>query len=156
MKYNYPAIFTPAEESGYYVQFCDAENWFTEGETFEEAMLMAEDALNLMLWGAEKDGDDIPTPTPIEEVKLNEGEIVKMIHADTEAYAKKMEEYKAIEADSIKAASERAGLSMKQLVELIGAPYRTVQNWNSGRHNPPLWLQKLIIEKIESSTVAQN
>ena len=95
MKYNFPAIFSPAEEGGYLVQFLDAENWFTEGDTLEEAEIMAEDVLNLMLWDAEDDHEYIPTPTPIEDVKLNEGEIVKMIHADTEAYAKKMAEIEA-------------------------------------------------------------
>ena len=99
MKYDYPAIFSPAEEGGYIVQFVDAENWFTQGETLEEAEFMAEDVLNLMLWDAEDENEYIPAATPIEKVKLNEGEIVKMIHADTEAYAKKMAE---LEANSIK------------------------------------------------------
>lgn len=88
MQYDYPAIFKPAEEGGYLVQFYDSENWFTEGDTLDEAVFMAEDVLNLMLLCYEEEGLMIPAPTPIDQVVIKENEIVKMIHADTERYAK--------------------------------------------------------------------
>lgn len=97
MKYNFPIIFTLDEDGGYVAQSYDMKNCITGGNTFEEALFMAEDALNAMLWYYEDvhEKNKIPIPTPIEDVKLNEGEIVKMIHADTEAYAKKMAEIEA-------------------------------------------------------------
>ena len=52
----------------------------------------------------------------------------------------------------IKEARLKAGLNIKQLSDLIKAPYKTVQDWNAGRRTPPVWLQDLIIEKIQSST----
>ena len=40
---------------------------------------------------------------------------------------------------------------MKKLADLLGAPYRTVQDWNAGRRMPPDWVQRLIIEKFEAN-----
>ncbi|QLB40796.1 type II toxin-antitoxin system HicB family antitoxin [Mannheimia pernigra] len=41
----YPALFTPAEEGGFVVTFPDIPEALTQGDTFEEAMEMAEDVL---------------------------------------------------------------------------------------------------------------
>ena len=97
MKYDFPIIFKPLGDGAYSVQGYDIKGCITFGETMEEAIFMAEDALNGLLSTLEDyhAEDQIPTPTPIEKVKLNKGEIVKMIHADTEAYAKKMAEYES-------------------------------------------------------------
>ena len=54
-----------------------------------------------------------------------------------------------IENNAIKAARIQAGLNIKQLAELLGAPYRTVQEWNAGRHLPPEWMTRLIVAEIE-------
>ena len=51
----------------------------------------------------------------------------------------------------IREARIKAGLNIKQLADLLKAPYKTVQDWNAGRRTPPVWLQDLIIEKIEAS-----
>lgn len=51
--------------------------------------------------------------------------------------------------NAIRAARIAAGLNIKQLAELLGAPYRTVQEWNAGRHLPPDWMAKLIVAEIE-------
>ena len=34
--------------------------------------------------------------------------------------------------NEIKKAREEAGLTIKELADLLGAPYRTIQNWNLG------------------------
>ena len=44
----YPAIFHP-EETGYSVEIPDIEGCFTQGDTMDEAVRMAQDALGLML-----------------------------------------------------------------------------------------------------------
>ena len=56
------------------------------------------------------------------------------------------------EDNAIKAARLRAGLSIKELAELLGAPYRTVQDWNAGRSRPVDWAERLIIEKLDKMT----
>lgn len=50
---------------------------------------------------------------------------------------------------SIKRARQRAGLSQKELSELLEVPKRTIENWDNGSRKPPKWVEKLIIEKLE-------
>lgn len=87
-KYIYPAIFEP-EESGISVYFPDIKGCYTSGETLEEAMNMAKDALCLMLYDYEQDCHPIPSPRLIESVGnvLRPGQLVSMIECDTEFYA---------------------------------------------------------------------
>ena len=54
-----------------------------------------------------------------------------MIHADTEKYAR-----------------EQAGLNLKELSDILGAPYRTVQDWNAGKSKPPEWVMSLILDRV--------
>ncbi len=57
---------------------------------------------------------------------------------------------RSCENNPIKYARKKAGLNIKKRSELLGVPYRTVQDWNAGRRMPPGWVQRLIVEKIES------
>lgn len=85
-KYAYPAIFTK-EDIGYSVVFKDLEGCYTCGESLEEAIEMAEDALALVLYGYEIEDKPIPAPgscTPT----LAENEFVNYIKCDTLAYRK--------------------------------------------------------------------
>ena len=43
--YNYTAIFEPAEEGGYVVYVPALSGCVTQGDTFEEAEVMAKDAI---------------------------------------------------------------------------------------------------------------
>jgi len=61
----------------------------TEGDTLEEALHMAEDALNLTLWTMEEDGSPISRASAIQEMKAPEGGFVNLISADTQAYREK-------------------------------------------------------------------
>ena len=54
--------------------------------------------------------------------------------------------------NAIREAREKAGLTIKQLSDMLEAPYRTVQDWNSGKAKPPIWLQKLVIAEIDRRT----
>ena len=60
MKYVYPAIFHPEKEGGFSIFFPDIEGCYTQGDTMVEAVEMAEDALNLMLWDKEENKEPIP------------------------------------------------------------------------------------------------
>lgn len=88
-KYIYPAIFEP-EESGISVYFPDIQGCYTSGETLEEAMNMAEDALCLMLYDMEEDHREIPTPSTLEQVKtgIKDNSFVSLVKCDTLFYRK--------------------------------------------------------------------
>ena len=52
--------------------------------------------------------------------------------------------------NEIKKAREEAGLTIKELADLLGAPYRTIQNWNLGERKPPEWIERLAIKEIKN------
>lgn len=87
-KYIYPAIFTK-EDEGYSVVFPDLESCYTQGDTLEDAMEMAEDVLSLVLYEYEKKQRIIPLPTSIKEIETSEREIVSLVMGDTMEYRKR-------------------------------------------------------------------
>lgn len=49
----------------------------------------------------------------------------------------------------IREVRQKKGLQIKEIADMLGAPYRTIQDWDSGARKPPEWIEKIIIEKIE-------
>ncbi len=84
-KYIFPAVFTP-EQSGYSVSFPDIDGCITCGDSLEESLDMAGDALSLMLVQLEDDKTAIPTPTEASAIKLKKGEFTSLISVDTMLY----------------------------------------------------------------------
>ena len=147
MKHYYPAIFTPKGDGlkGYTLEFPDIPGCFTCGDDMNECMRMAHDAVGIML--EEVDEKDYPMPSNFADIDLSdclEGSFVAVVCFDKE-------KYDAGNANPIKAAGERVGLTIKQVAELLGAPYRTVQNWFNGTHQPSPWIERLVVEKIYNS-----
>lgn len=68
-KYIFPALFESDGQDGYTVTFPDLPGCITEGNTLEEALFMAKDALELFLYTMEEDGDVIPFPSKPEKIK---------------------------------------------------------------------------------------
>ena len=84
-KYVYPAIFQ-REDDGYSVRFPDVDGCFTSGETLEEAMSMAEDALCLMLYDMEESAETIPNASDVRDFHCEENEFVSLVACDTLEY----------------------------------------------------------------------
>ncbi|WP_396956756.1 type II toxin-antitoxin system HicB family antitoxin [Nitrosomonas sp.] len=59
----YPAILEPQEPSGYCVQFVDIPGAITEGETIEECLFNAAEALTGVIESYIELGQDIPHPS---------------------------------------------------------------------------------------------
>lgn len=53
-------------------------------------------------------------------------------------------------SEHIKEARQMAGLTQKRMSELLLIPLRTIENWESGKRNPPLWAENLIVEKLQT------
>ena len=87
-RYVFPAIFEPNELDGYCVYFPDVESAVTQGNDFQDAMMMAEDVLCYVLYDMEKDGEIIPQPSNPKDIKTDEGNIVNLVACDTEFYVK--------------------------------------------------------------------
>ena len=65
MRMAYPARFEPQEDGGFFVQFVDLDNAFTEGTTLEEAQFNAAEVLTLILEDRLESGAAIPAPSPV-------------------------------------------------------------------------------------------
>ncbi len=77
-KYFYPAIFSQNEGEEIAVIFPDL-NCATSGENEKDALLSARDLLACVLFGLEEDGEEIPKPSPINSIKINENQKAVLI-----------------------------------------------------------------------------
>ena len=144
MKYAYAALFQN-DEDWINVKFVDCPDWFTCGKNISEAIEYAVDMLNIRLYDLEREGKAAPPATPIEQVKLKGDQLVRMIEVDTDQYAPIAEQ---LANNPIRYAREQTGMSIKELADYLGAPYRTVQDWNAGLKRPPRWCEQLVFDKI--------
>lgn len=79
--YFYPAVLTYADDA-ITVYFPDLPGCITQGENDEQAFSRATEALELHLWGIEKDGNDIPVATPGKKIPFEDNEIVILVRAN--------------------------------------------------------------------------
>lgn len=77
-RYFYPAIFTYELGQEIAVAFPDL-NCATSGVTEEDALLSARELLGCVLNGLEEDGEEIPNPTPLPQVKTEKNERALLI-----------------------------------------------------------------------------
>ncbi|MBQ9277456.1 MAG: type II toxin-antitoxin system HicB family antitoxin [Lachnospiraceae bacterium] len=83
MKKVYPAIIH--EEDGYWIEFPDLEGCQTYGETLEQVLELAEEALGLYLVSLAENNQKIPQPSDIEDIKTSDGETT-YIYTDMNSY----------------------------------------------------------------------
>jgi len=91
----YPAVFLK-EDIGYSVSFPDLEGCFTEGDTIEQTMEMAQEALGLYLVSIEERKMDIPLPSELETISYDENEFVTLVSTSVEKYRKNPKEVKQL------------------------------------------------------------
>lgn len=87
-KFIYPAIFI-TEEEGYSVIFPDLEGCHTQGDTLEEALDMAKDALSLYIFDMVEDKKEIPKASNPKDVKVDDDSFISIIEFDLLEYQKK-------------------------------------------------------------------
>ncbi|MCL2078852.1 MAG: type II toxin-antitoxin system HicB family antitoxin [Oscillospiraceae bacterium] len=76
--YVYPAILIYTDK-GISIEFPDLPGCLPCADTSEEAAKNAREAMGLHLWSMEQDGDVIPAPTSINELKYSSGEILLLV-----------------------------------------------------------------------------
>lgn len=87
MKTAYAAIFTPTE-SGFVVHVPDF-NVGTQGDDLAEAIEMTRDLLGIMGIDMQDGGEELPQPTPIENVQRDKQSFVTYVDIDFEEYRRK-------------------------------------------------------------------
>ncbi len=78
-RYVFPALLTFDEGFDIAVTFPDLDGCATSGENELEACEMANEALGLHLWGMEQDGDEIPEPSKITDIKTENNQCIIMV-----------------------------------------------------------------------------
>lgn len=77
-RYFYPAVFTYEPDREIAVDFPDLK-CATSGTNDDDALLSARELLGCVLYGLEEDGEDIPAPTPLSDVKTHPNERVVLV-----------------------------------------------------------------------------
>ena len=72
-RYVFPAVFTYEEGQNIAIVFPDLE-CASSAENDEDALFTARELLGCVICGLEEDGEPIPAPTPLNEVKLASNE----------------------------------------------------------------------------------
>ena len=78
-RYLYPAIFTYEEDGDISITFPDLPGCVSVASSDEEALHNAREAMGGHLWCMEQDGDEIPAPSTILSVPLENNERVALI-----------------------------------------------------------------------------
>ena len=72
-KYVYPALFS-YDEDGISIEFPDLPGCFSCADTDEEALYMAEDVLGLWMVELEEDNEEIPSPTNLKDIEVEDNQ----------------------------------------------------------------------------------
>lgn len=81
----YPACFFK-EDNGYSVIFPDLDHLATCGETLDEALSMATDCLAGYLYWLDKDGEEAPPPSSVQQISLADTAAELDIFLDNDAF----------------------------------------------------------------------
>lgn len=90
--YAFPAILS-FENDGISVDFPDLPGCLTCGDTTEEALERAKEALGLHIYGLEEDNELIPEPTSVKDLKLENNQIPTLIEVVMPIHRKAIENY---------------------------------------------------------------
>ena len=85
-KYTFPAVFENEKSGGYSIYFPDIEGCYTQAEDLAEGVENASDALCLMLYELERQGESIPKSSSIKSIEVGNDDIVTLIACDTKFY----------------------------------------------------------------------
>lgn len=93
MKCSYPVCIYKENTGKYSIVFPDLNNLATFGDNLTEAMAMAVDCLAGYIYSLRMEGCDIPVPSELKEIRLEEYDEVdeaytSMIFVDVDDYAK--------------------------------------------------------------------
>lgn len=79
--YIYPAIFE-YDKDGISILFPDLPGCISCASNDEEALYMAKDALGLFIASCEEDGDELPSPTSLNKIKLKSNQRPALIEVN--------------------------------------------------------------------------
>lgn len=119
-QYVYPALFHPNEDDGSFtITFPHLPGCITEGKNMENALYMAQDAMETWLAYTEDQGRPIPPAGPAPQTEAPE--FVNFVRADTDAWRKRNDSRAVKKTLSIprwlNARAEEAGVNFSQTLQ---------------------------------------
>ena len=119
MEIRYPAVLEPEESGGFFVRFVDVEGAMTDGETLDEALFNASEALSGILGWMLDDNRPIPEPSPA-------GEGMYLIAPDARTQA------------ALLIRRARGNRSLAELARSLQTSWPSAQRLENPRHSPTL------------------
>lgn len=118
MKNAYPVIMTQGKE--YIVVYIPDFNINTQGKDYAEAIEMARDAIGLMGIDMEDEKEALPKPSPISEVKAENG-IVTLVDVDFAEY-RRQNDMRSVKKNCtipswLNAEAEKAGVNFSAVLQ---------------------------------------
>lgn len=130
---TYPAKITYSKkDKAFDVEFPDLKGCLTYGETLEEALAYAKDALNGYLESIDLRALDIPTPSRLS------GKNIYQIAPDTSVGF----------AIWLKMARKKKHLTQKQIAGMLHIPYQNYQNFENPRKSNPTLKNLVKIQNV--------
>ena len=123
MKIVYPVCFYEEEEGGYSIDVPDLLGCCTQSDSLDEAIEMAQDAALGWLTTSIEDGEDIPAPSKIEDIKIEKGKgFVSLILLDLDKYMKENVSKRAVKKTLtipawLNEKAEKIGINFSQVLQ---------------------------------------
>ena len=119
-KLTYLAVFEPSQD-GFGVYFPDLPGCITTGDSFDDALKMAKEALGLHLWGMETDGETIPAPSQPPYADMPQDSILCAVDVYPDLVRREMNN-RTVRTNVtlpawLKSAAEAAGLNYSQVLQ---------------------------------------
>ena len=119
MEIRYPAVLEPEESGGFFVRFIDVEGAMTDGETLDEALFNASEALSELLGWMLDENKPIPDPSPA-------GDGMYLIAPDARTQA------------ALLIRRARGNRSLAELARSLQTSWPSAQRLEKPRHSPTL------------------
>ena len=119
MDIRYPAVLEPQEGGGFFVRFVDLEGALTDGETLDEALFNAGEALSATLGWLLDENKPVPAPSPA-------GEGMYLIAPDARTQA------------ALLIRRARGDRSLAELARALETSWSSAQRLENPRHSPTL------------------
>jgi predicted RNase H-like HicB family nuclease len=89
-RYLFPAYFCYYESGKIGVVFPDLPGCISQGDSEEDALRMAKEALTFHIWGIEDDGDKTPEPSAVKDLSPESDQAVVLIEAFMPPFRERM------------------------------------------------------------------
>jgi len=119
--YIYPCVLIYKESGGIGINFPDLDGCVSYGEDEQQACKNAKEALSLHLYGMEQDNDEIPEPSSVRDIEIEQNESIMLVEVYMLAFRAKQDSKFIKKTLTIphwlNIEAERAGVNFSQILQ---------------------------------------